>query len=140
MFSVVTCVFLLYIFQVIFREESDSWINVSNILHILKTNVGGGTSSSGSQSSVDFLISSEETGFRHLYYVKAGLNMNQIPEGDEEVFRQKRLQPQILEKVALTSGDWSVSCHAIKVRLAFSFASFALTTRFCKIESSNKIM
>ena len=54
-----------------------------------------GSSNGGSQSSVDFLISSEETGFRHLYYVKAGLNIghNQIrPEGDEEVLRQKRLQ------------------------------------------------
>ena len=31
---------------------------------------------------ISFIISSEETGFRHLYYVKAGLNMgNQIPEG-----------------------------------------------------------
>ena len=42
----------------------------------------GGSGGGRSQSSVDFLISSEETGFRHLYYVKAGLNMgNQIPEG-----------------------------------------------------------
>jgi len=104
--------------QVIFREESDSWINVSNILHILKPSSGnsGGSGGGRSQSSVDFLISSEETGFRHLYYVKAGLNMgNQIPEGDEEVLRQKRLQPQILKKLALTSGDWSVSYHPIKV-------------------------
>ena len=42
----------------------------------------GGSGGGRSQSSVDFLISSEETGFRHLYYVKAELNMgNQIPEG-----------------------------------------------------------
>ena len=88
----------------IYREDAESWINVSNILHILDT----------TSTSIDFIISSEETGYRHLYYVKAALNWI-TPEADEEVFRKIRLQPQILDKVPLTSGDWSVSYQPIKV-------------------------
>ena len=57
---------------------------------------------------LEFIVSSEETGYRHLYHVKSALHMQDMQE-QEEVFRQLRLQPQIVEKKPLTSGDWVVS-------------------------------
>ena len=56
---------------------------------------------------MEFIVSSEETGWRHLYLVQANF-VPQIPESEEEAFRRVRLQPQILKKVPLTSGEWLV--------------------------------
>ena len=63
---------------------------------------------------MEFIVSSEESGFRHLYLVLATF-VPQIPESQEEVFRRVRLQPQILKKVPITSGEWSVSDQQIEV-------------------------
>ena len=49
-----------------------------------------------------------------MYYVKAGINFSKTQEENQEVFAKVCLQPQIVEKVPLTSGNWSVSYHAIK--------------------------
>lgn len=68
---------------------------------------------------MDFIISSEESGYRHLLYVEAELHLHSVPDPesdlDEESLRKLRLQPQIKEKIPLTSGNWSVSDHPVKV-------------------------
>lgn len=93
-------------FQVIFREDADTWISVSDILYFFEDK---------NTNSLEFIVSSEETGFRHLYYVQANIASN-IPDAEEEVFQRLRLQPQIIDKVPLTSGEWSVSqYHQIEV-------------------------
>ena len=61
---------------------------------------------------LEFILSSEESGYRHLYHVKSALHMQDMQEHDE-VFRRLRLQPQIVEKTPLTSGDWTVSHNPI---------------------------
>ena len=95
---------LFLYFQVIFREDSHSWINVSNIFHVIEQK----------SNQLEFIVSSEETGYRHLYHVKAALHLQgQAPAEQEEVFRRLRLQPQIVEKTPLTSGDWTVSHNPI---------------------------
>ena len=96
--NAVRILFLFYPFQVIFREDSDSWVNVSNILYFFNNSPS---------NVVEFIVSSEETGWRHLYLVQANF-VPQIPESEEEAFRRVRLQPQILKKVPLTSGEWLV--------------------------------
>jgi hypothetical protein len=64
---------------------------------------------------IRFILSSEETGWRHLYYVEAEITV--LPDGEDciEDFRQKCLQPQIRKKVQLTSGDWAVADHQVEV-------------------------
>ena len=86
---------------------------MSDIFSILKV----------TKNSIEFIISSEETSFRHLYYVKAALN-TPVPEGTEEAFRSARLQPEILKKVPLTSGKWVVDSKPIKVNLERNLVFF----------------
>ena len=84
----------------IFREDSDSWINVSNIFHVIEQR---------NSAALEFIVSSEETGFRHLYHVKSALHLQGGPEEEHERLSRLRLQPQIVEKTPLTSGEWTVS-------------------------------
>ena len=98
-----TTIFWLY-FQVIFREDSDSWINVSNIFHVIEQR---------NSAALEFIVSSEETGFRHLYHVKSALHLQGGPEEEHERLSRLRLQPQIVEKTPLTSGEWTVSHNPI---------------------------
>ncbi|XP_055608530.1 dipeptidyl peptidase 9 [Uranotaenia lowii] len=49
--------------QVIYAENSSSWINVHDILHFLEI----------TDDKITFLWASEETGFRHLYWVTSSL-------------------------------------------------------------------
>ena len=67
-----------------------------------------------SPNSIEFIVSSEETGYRHLYYVLASFNP-QIAASEEEAFRRVQLQPQILKKVPITSGEWSVAFQQVTV-------------------------
>ena len=77
---------------------------MSNIFHVIEQK----------SNQLEFIVSSEETGYRHLYHVKAALHLQgQAPAEQEEVFRRLRLQPQIVEKTPLTSGDWTVSHNPI---------------------------
>ncbi|KAH8278641.1 hypothetical protein KR018_006442 [Drosophila ironensis] len=92
--------------QVIYTEHSDSWINVHDMLHFLEV----------TESSVTFLWASEETGFRHLYLVTASLLLSHANGQTEpgsapaqpSFVEQSALQARILNKVALTSGEWEV--------------------------------
>ncbi|XP_044779219.1 dipeptidyl peptidase 9 isoform X2 [Drosophila simulans] len=108
--------------QVIYTERSDSWINVHDMLHFLDL----------TETSVTFLWASEETGFRHLYLVTASLLLSQAngqPDpgsvGAQPSFvEQSALQPRILNKVALTSGEWEVLARNLWVDKANKLVYF----------------
>ncbi|BFF88851.1 dipeptidyl peptidase 9 [Drosophila madeirensis] len=103
--------------QVIYTEQSESWINVHDMLYILEV----------SDTSVTYVWASEETGFRHLYLVTSSLvltNANgqsdagtpSAPQQQQPSFvEQSALQPRIINKVALTSGEWEVLARNIWV-------------------------
>ncbi|KAJ8913762.1 hypothetical protein NQ315_002442 [Exocentrus adspersus] len=88
------------IVQVIYSQESNIWVNVHDLLYILP---------SSDNNEVQFIWASEDSGFRHLYLITSQIMpyMNGITESTEPmdyVF----LQPKLLSKVVLTSGDWEV--------------------------------
>lgn len=88
------------IVQVIYSQDSNIWVNVHDLLYFLP---------SSDNNEVQFIWASEDSGFRHLYLITSQIMpyMNGITESTEPmdyVF----LQPKILSKVALTSGDWEV--------------------------------
>jgi len=104
--------------QVIYSETSDIWINVHDLLHFIEIN----------ENSITFLWASECTGFRHLYLVTASLtsnsnNLNGFYNHDNSssmnrmsVMSDENMEsiddieyvPRIINKVALTSGEWEV--------------------------------
>lgn len=93
--------------QVIYSQQSYVWINVHDLLYFLP---------SDDPNEVKFIWASEDTGFRHLYLITSQLSscvngIEEIPEPMDFV----HLQPRIISKVALTSGDWEVLGHNIWV-------------------------
>jgi len=84
------------------------------------------------ETSVTFLWASEETGFRHLYLVTASLLLSQAngqPDpgsvGAQPSFVDlSALQPRILNKVALTSGEWEVLARNLWVDKANKLVYF----------------
>ncbi|XP_017967376.1 dipeptidyl peptidase 9 isoform X2 [Drosophila navojoa] len=96
--------------QVIYTEQSESWINVHDMLYFLE--VG--------DTSVTYLWASEETGFRHLYLVTSSLLLTHVNGSQTDAsaaaaaaqhpsfVEPAALQPRIINKVALTSGEWEV--------------------------------
>lgn len=96
--------------QVIYTEQSESWINVHDMLYFLE--VG--------DTSVTYLWASEETGFRHLYLVTSSLLLTHVNGSQTDAsaaaaaaqhpsfVEAAALQPRIVNKVALTSGEWEV--------------------------------
>ncbi|KAH8382360.1 hypothetical protein KR009_003081 [Drosophila setifemur] len=105
--------------QVIYTEHSDCWINVHDMLHFLEL----------TDTSVTFLWASEETGFRHLYLVTASLLLSHS-NGQTEAAAQpsfvepSALLPRILNKVALTSGEWEVLARSLWVDKANQLVYF----------------
>ena len=87
--------------QVLYSQESAVWINVHDLLHFLPTS---------DCNEVCFIWACEETGYRHLYLVTAQI-LTEVAEPSECVF----LQPRILNKVALTQGNWEVLAHDLWV-------------------------
>ncbi|XP_023019960.1 dipeptidyl peptidase 9 [Leptinotarsa decemlineata] len=87
--------------QVIYSQESSIWVNVHDLLHFLPC--------SENSNEMQFIWASEESGFRHLYLISAQIMpyVNGITE-NAETMDFVYLQPRILSKVALTSGDWEV--------------------------------
>ena len=58
-------------------------------------------------SEVKFILSTEESGWRHLYHITA--HLGHYPEDiSPERFAEHFLRPHIMSKVALTQGQWSV--------------------------------
>ncbi|CAH0559459.1 unnamed protein product [Brassicogethes aeneus] len=86
--------------QVIYTQESPVWINVHDLLHFLP---------SSEPNEVRFVWASEESGFRHLYLVTSQLS-NYTNGLTESVVAMDcvYMQPKIISKVELTSGEWEV--------------------------------
>lgn len=82
--------------QVICSQTSSTWINVHDLLEFIEI----------TNTHITFVWASEETGFRHLYLVTAMLE-NAI-EVQPNGTRSNALQPRIISKVPLTSGEWEV--------------------------------
>lgn len=93
------------IVQVIYAQESPVWINVHDLLHFLPTNT---------PDHCRFVWANQDTGYRHLYVVTAKIqqvaDMTDVTSAtiDELEPDFVFLQPKILSKVALTSGEWEV--------------------------------
>ena len=99
--------------QIILQEISpDLWINVGDLLHFVKRkqeplSVG---------STIHFIWTSEESGFRHLYTVSAELSGNEQERGvtppDDKMECMSGTEVAMAKKVqkrALTCGNWEVS-------------------------------
>lgn len=87
--------------QVIYSQTSTSYINVHDLLNFIEI----------TETTVTFIWASEETGFRHLYLITSSLigAVNGVKKvTDVEHFDCGFLVPRIINKVALTSGDWEV--------------------------------
>lgn len=86
--------------QVIYTQHTNIWVNVHDLLHFLP---------SEDSNEVRFVWANEDSGFRHLYLITAQLSscangIEEVPEPMDFV----HLQPRVLQKLALTSGDWEV--------------------------------
>ena len=67
----------------------------------------GACSSIDHTSQIKFILSAEESGWRHLYHITA--HLGQYAEDiSPERFAEHFLRPHIMSKVALTQGQWSV--------------------------------
>ncbi|KAK4882354.1 hypothetical protein RN001_005673 [Aquatica leii] len=88
------------IVQVIHTQESCIWVNVHDLLYFLP---------STEHNEVQFVWAAEDTGYRHLYLITSQImpytnGVMETTEPMDYVF----LQPKIIKKVALTSGEWEV--------------------------------
>lgn len=82
--------------QIIYEERNDLyWISAHDILYFLNgSKWNNQTLKAGSE--LDFFWSSEESGFRHLYYIKVKIGCGSV-------------HPRVLLKKQLTEGSWEVS-------------------------------
>ncbi|XP_017770979.1 PREDICTED: dipeptidyl peptidase 9 [Nicrophorus vespilloides] len=91
--------------QVIYSEESNVWVNVHDLLYFLPAKE--------QHNEIEFIWASEETGYRHLYLISA--QIMPCTNGLTEPMDYVSLQPKILQKIALTSGEWEVQEKGIWV-------------------------
>lgn len=78
--------------QVIYSQTSTNWINVNDALTFVEI----------SDKSVEFIWASEESGFRHLYYITASLDRSINSSKDvmiDEHLDGFNLVPRIINKV-----------------------------------------
>lgn len=91
--------------QVIYTETTSQWINVHDLLHFLEI----------TDSQVQFIWASEETGFRHLYNVTSSLEVRPPQNGfrthsafcDDHPI-DDNLKARLVKKISLTMGEWEV--------------------------------
>lgn len=94
--------------QVIYSQMSLTWVNVHDLLHFVEI----------TDTQVTFIWASEETGFRHLYLITSSLVMATNGLKDPTLVERGEcgtLTPRIVNKVALTSGEWEVLSRNIWV-------------------------
>lgn len=86
----------------IWSQTARTWVNVNDILEFIEV----------SDTQVTFIWASEETGFRHLYLVTSLLQQkDQCSNGmlkSTDNLNRTFLEPRIVSKFALTSGEWEV--------------------------------
>ncbi|XP_033329268.1 dipeptidyl peptidase 9 [Megalopta genalis] len=86
--------------QVIYSEQSSTWINLNDLLYFLP---------SDNPSEVKFLWGSEESDYRHLYLITSRISgINNEVEEPLDRMDSVFLQPRVTSKVALTQGEWEV--------------------------------
>lgn len=117
--------------QVIFSERSSQWINVHDLLYFLDI----------SDKHVEFIWSSEETGFRHLLLIKSSLETvtSMLPPTQngyrthsafcDDIPIDDNLKARIVNKIALTSGNWEVLSKNIWVDKRRSLVYFMGTAQ-----------
>ncbi|XP_023345697.1 dipeptidyl peptidase 9 [Eurytemora carolleeae] len=81
--------------QVITVEQSDTWVNVNDILLFLPHS---------HPHQLKFIWASEETGYRHLYLVVVSIHRG----GRDSSPPDSTLLPRIISRVQLTHGNWEV--------------------------------
>lgn len=91
--------------QVIFTERSSQWINIHDLLYFIDI----------SDNCVQFIWSTEESGFRHLILVNSSLEVKPKQNGirTHSTFcddhpKDDALKARIIKKVTLTLGEWEV--------------------------------
>lgn len=89
--------------QVIWSQTARTWVNVNDILEFIEV----------TDTQCTFIWASEETGFRHLYLVTSVLQSQDqsTTNGTLNItdnLNSALLEPRIVSKVALTSGEWEV--------------------------------
>lgn len=91
--------------QVIYTERSSQWINVHDLLYFLEV----------SETHVQFIWASEESGFRHLYLVTSSLDVKPHQNGlhthsafCDDYPMDDNLKARIVKKTPLTMGEWEV--------------------------------
>ncbi|XP_074000010.1 dipeptidyl peptidase 9 [Rhodnius prolixus] len=83
--------------HVVARQNSDIWVNVSDMLYIIPGMEGG---------RMSLIWSNEETGFRHLYLITA--HLSSYSNGLDAMFDSSEMKCKCINQTALTSGDWVV--------------------------------
>lgn len=88
--------------HVIISQHSNTWIDVHNLLYWWKSH--------GDPSQRMLIWASEETGHRHLYLLLCQLSPPPPPE-DHNTHQDQGvlLSAQLIQKIALTRGEWSVT-------------------------------
>ncbi|CAM9485884.1 unnamed protein product [Lampetra planeri] len=84
----------------IYQEETDIWINVTDIFHPLPQE---------KENEFTFIWANEtKTGFRHLHRVTALLQQNSCKSSEESAPNPADFLCPLKEEIVLTQGDWEV--------------------------------
>ncbi|XP_066977779.1 dipeptidyl peptidase 8 [Macrobrachium rosenbergii] len=98
---------LLYAPHIIISQHSNTWIDVHNLLYWWRNH---------SDPSQRMLVwASEETGHRHLYLILTQLQPPTSSEDQPSHEDQSLVSAQLVQKIALTSGEWSVTGNGLWV-------------------------
>ncbi len=104
-------------FQVIASTTSENWVSVNDTLTFLRSDDPG--------STVRFLWSNEDTGYRHLYLLTSHLGGLAEGEGGDRATEVECLvHPTVIQRETLTSGSWPVSEERVWVDEAHGLVYF----------------
>lgn len=113
------------IVQVIYTQQSLLWINIHDVLYFLP---------SSDQNEIKFIWASEESGYRHLYLITSHIaNVNNGLNDDQTPMDCMYLQPKVLQKLPLTTGEWEVVGQPLWVDMAHELVYF-IGLRECPLE------
>ncbi|XP_042218680.1 dipeptidyl peptidase 8-like [Homarus americanus] len=93
--------------HVIVSQHSNTWIDVHNLLYWW--------TSHADPSQRMLIWASEETGHRHLYLLLCQLSPPSSTEDQPSHEDQGLVSAQLVQKIALTRGDWSVTGNSLWV-------------------------
>ncbi|KAF9422534.1 dipeptidylpeptidase [Podila epigama] len=121
--------------RVVYEEQSDSWINVTDIMHIFPTpRVDLPRNLTMTADTVQFIISSERTGFRHLYLAthstQSGLELVPITSGSYQI---------VDKQITVDAGRQLVYFHAKKDSVLESHLYVASYARGARPENVKRL-